>query len=211
MLFLCVSTATYSQPGATDAAGRTSPAEDQFVPVTEGEFAQWLVRVLGLSRFLPAAPTDLECFQVLIQNGITPRDGWQQDRPVSEGNLARVIVLALGRQAEVENPDDDQSWIAYLKSVGIDFSSIGEAIENLEPLPQPVGNEAIVISTDPLRKLARINPPDNQQMGADISPLRRPTHRIVRRADLPKIEMKMKRPSTRPPSRPPMTPNLPTF
>ncbi len=141
--------------------------------VDEGELAQWLVRVLGLSRFLSAAPTDLECFQILMQNGIAPSDGWKQDKVVTMGNLARVIVQSLGRQAEVSNPENDQSWVNFLKELGIDFGTIGEAVENLEPLPQPVGPEAIVTSTDPLSKLQRINPPDNQQIGTDLSTLGR--------------------------------------
>ena len=188
-------------PAAWAAEGKAEPkgkakappkpaAEERAKLVTEGEMAQWLVRVLGLARFLPAAPTDLECFQILMQNNIAPADGWKQDRTVTMGNLARVIVQALGKQAEVQNPEKDESWVNYLKSIGIDFGTIGEAVENLEPLPQPVGPEAIVTSTDPLGKLSRINPPDNQQIGADLSTL----GRILSQFQLP-------------PGPPPMTPN----
>ena len=101
------------------AKGQPKPAvEERAKLVTEGEMAQWLVRVLGLARFLPAAPTDLECFQILMQNNIAPADGWKQDRTVTMGNLARVIVQALGKQAEVQNPEKDESWVNYLKSIG---------------------------------------------------------------------------------------------
>lgn len=199
----------FAQEGGRSGQRDVGSAEDQAKLVTEGELAQWLVRVLGLSRFLPAAPTDLECFQILMQNGIMPKDGWQKDRPVTMGNLARVIVLALGKQAEVENPDDDESWVAYLKSAGIDFGTIGEAIENLEPLPQPVGPEAIVTSTDPLGKLARINPPDDQQIGADLSTLGRISGRILLEQDLPEVEREISRPT--PPSPPPLTPSRPSI
>jgi hypothetical protein len=147
--------------------------EERAKLVTDGELAQWLVRVLGLSRFLSAAPTDLECFQILMQNNIQPANGWQKDHTVTMGTLARVVVQGLGRQAEVNNPEDDASWINFLKEIGIDFGTIGEAVENLEPLPQPVGPEAVITSTDPLSKLQRINPPDNQQIGADLSTLGR--------------------------------------
>lgn len=175
---------------AKQAARPQASQDEKAKLVTEGELAQWLVRVLGLARFLPAAPTDLECFQVLMQNNIAPREGWKQDRTVTMGNLARVIVQALGKQAEVQDPDKDESWIGYLKGIGIDFGTIGEAVENLEPLPQPVGPEAIVTSTDPLGKLSRINPPDNQQIGADLSTL----GRIFSQVQVP-------------PGPPPMTPN----
>lgn len=158
------------QVRADEAADAAEAARAKLV--NEGELAQWLVKVLGLSRFLPAAPTDFECMQILMQNNIAPSDGWQQERPVTLGALARIVVQALGRQGEV-SPDEDQAYVSFLKSIGIDFGTIGEAIENLEPLPQPVGPEAIVTSTDPLGKLARINPPDNQQIGADLSTLGR--------------------------------------
>lgn len=200
--------------GATNAfaAEKSSvAAEEQDKLVNEGELAQWLVRVLGLSRFLPASPTDLDCFAILMQNNIMPKDGWKQDRDVTMGNLARVMVLALGKQGEVENPDNDESWVDYLKSAGIDFGTIGEAVDNLEPLPQPVGTEAIVVSTDPLGKLSRINPPDNQQLGADLSTLGHVTTRI-RHRDLPKVEEIIHRPPTsggKTPKPPPMTPTGP--
>lgn len=197
------------------AIAQSETPEDLGVPaslVTEGELAQWLVRVLGLARFLPAAPTDLECFQVLMQNGIMPKDGWQSNRPVTMGNLARILVLALGKQAEIENPEDDESWIGYLKSEGIDFGTIGEAVENLRPLPQPVGPEAVVTATDPLSKLARINPPDDAQMGADFGTLGRVSDRIsdrvIREIELEQVEQIITQPS-RPPERPRMTPSAP--
>lgn len=198
---------------AAKKKGSAALEEEQAKLVNEGELAQWLVRVLGLSRFLPAAPSDLDCFQLLMQNGIMPKNGWQQDNTVTMGNLARVIVLSLGKQSEVENPDNDESWVDYLKSAGIDFGTIGEAVENLEPLPQPVGTEAIIISTDPLGKLARINPPDDQQLGADLSTLGHISQRHVTHRDLPAIETIVRQtPSSggTPPRPRPMTPTTPS-
>ncbi len=147
-------------------------AEEQAKLVTDGELAQWLVRVLGLSRFLPAAPTDAECFQVLMQNNIVPADGWQKDRTVTMGILARVIVQSLGRQGEVPDPENDSSWITFLKEIGIDFGTIGEAMQRLEPIPQPLG-QAVVVKTDPLGKKQRFNAPDEAQLGVDFAALGR--------------------------------------
>lgn len=155
-----------------EGAGSTSKGEKAKL-VGEGELAQWLVRVLGLARFLPAAPTDLECFQILMQNNIQPAGGWKQDSTVTMGTLARVVVQGLGRQSEVANPAEDASWISFLKEIDVDFGTIGAAMENLDPLPQPVGPEAVITSTDPLGKLQRINPPDNQQLGVDLSAMGR--------------------------------------
>lgn len=214
LMALFVSALLVSVPFAVQAAeggakGKAS-VEDRAKLVTDGELAQWLVRVLGLSRFLPAAPTDLECFQILMQNNISPSDGWQKDRVVTMGELARVIVQGLGRQAEVENPENDASWINFLKEIGIDFGTIGEAVANLEPLPQPVGPEAIVTSTDPLGKLQRINPPDNQQLGADLSTLGRVSSSVFEFEDEQVTEEVLVRVVTQVqrPERPrPMTPN----
>lgn len=180
--------------------------EERAKLVTDGELAQWLVRVLGLSRFLPAAPTELECFQILMQNNIQPADGWQKDRTVTMGTLARVVVQGLGRQAEVKNPENDASWINFLKEIGIDFGTIGEAVENLEPLPQPVGPEAVITSTDPLGKLQRINPPDNQQIGADLSTLGRVSGRVDVPVTVEQVGQVFNQ-VQEPPRRPPMTPN----
>ncbi len=155
------------------AKADVKPKNEKAKLVMEGELAQWLVRVLGLARFLPAAPTDLECFQILMQNNIQPADGWKQDSTVTMGTLARVVVQGLGRQSEVANPREDASWISFLKEIDVDFGTIGAAMENLDPLPQPVGAEAVVTSTDPLGKLQRINPPDNQQLGVDLSAMGR--------------------------------------
>ena len=195
---------------AEEGGKKKASVEERAKLVTDGELAQWLVRVLGLSRFLSAAPTELECFQILMQNNITPADGWQKDRTVTMGELARVIVQGLGRQAEVENPENDASWINFLKEIGIDFGTIGEAVANLEPLPQPVGPEAIVTSTDPLSKLQRINPPDNQQIGADLSTLGRVSSQQTKFEDQPVTQDDLDQipPQIQRPDRPdPMTPN----
>lgn len=164
---------------ASPAIEALDDAEERAKLVNDGELAQWLVRVLGLARFLPAAPTDLECFQILMQNNIVPADGWQNNRTVTMGVLARVVVQGLGRQGEVSNPADDASWIDFLKEIGIDFGTIGEAVNNLDPLPQPLGPEAVITSTDPLGKLQRINPPDNQQIGVDFSSIGRIFTQVV--------------------------------
>ena len=207
---LLASTPAWVQAAEEEGSRKKASTEERAKLVTDGELAQWLVRVLDLSRFLSAAPTELECFQILMQNNITPSDGWQKDRTVTMGELARVIVQGLGRQAEVENPENDASWINFLKEIGIDFGTIGEAVANLEPLPQPVGPEAIVTSTDPLSKLQRINPPDNQQIGADLSTLGRVSSQQTRFEDTPVTPEVLVRipPQVQRPDRPdPMTPN----
>lgn len=155
----------------SDTKKETSSASSQLV--TEGEFSKWLIKVLGLSRFVSVAPSEQECFAALLQNGITPKNGWNGTNIVTRATLARVVVQSLGLQNEVKNPQNDASWIDYLKEKGMDISTIGAAVENLELLDSPLANQAVVVSTDPLGKIDEIRPEDEQQLGADLSTIRR--------------------------------------
>ncbi len=148
----------------------TNAAESEAAQVvTQGELAHILVNVLGLARFLPAAPTDQECIEVLMQNNISPADGWHADRIVKRGDLARVIVQGMKRQNEVENPEDPNSWILFLESIGVPIGTIGEATDNLEPLTEPVAPHVIRVAatTDPLKR-GKTGEPDETEYGTDM-------------------------------------------
>lgn len=207
MLLAVAAVAACSFSGTAFAAEKKSDSKksagDQQDLVTEGEFAKWLVQVLGLSRLLPPTPTENECFQVLLQNNISPKDGWNPDNVVTLGNLARIVVQALGKQGEVDNPDSDQSWITYLKSIGIEFGTIGEAVENLGLLSTAYAAEAVVVSTDPLGKIARFRPVDEQQLGTDIHGISRPPELQVTEPEPPQQPPAPRRTPRRPPD---MTP-----
>lgn len=142
-------------------------------PVTEAELADWLVQVLGLARFLPANPSPEQCYAILLANGISPKEGWKGATAVSRGTLARVVVQAMGRQSEVKDPAKDESWVAFLEGQNIKFGTMGEAVDNLDPLRQPLGNEAAVVSTDPLKKVSEARPLDETLYGVDFPSLRR--------------------------------------
>jgi len=136
--------------------------------VKHGELAQLMVQVLGLVRFLPAAPSDQQCFAILLDNAIAPCEGWLADKVVTKADLARVIVQALKKQGDIENPDDPKEWIDYLKSLGVPIDSVGEAVSYLEPLPEPVATHLASASVDPLVKRHRFNPVDESQYGVDM-------------------------------------------
>lgn len=137
--------------------------------VNQGDYARWLVQVLGLSRFVPPTPTDHECFAILLQNGVVPKEGWSSDQNVTKAVLARTVVQAMGKADEVKNPEDDQSWIDCLSRLGIEIGTVGQAVENLEPIEAPLAAEAVVVTTDPLAKQAKFRPIDEQQVGPDLS------------------------------------------
>ena len=135
------------------AQGRKKAEADQAQasqPVTHPQLAELLVRVLGLVRFLPNAATAQQRFDVLMQNGISPQDGWKLDAVVTKADLSRVIVQALRMDDQVENPNDPQAWINLLKELGISIDRLSETIQSVEVLPDALGQDVTMSSTDPL-------------------------------------------------------------
>ena len=140
----------------------------QVKQVTQGELAQLLVNVLGLARFAPATPSSAELFSILMANNIVPAEGWVADKVVTKADLARVIVQAMKKQSEVKNPDDPKSWIDYLKTVGVPIDTIGEAVDNVDPLAEPVAPNVVTSSADPMTKRHKFNTIDETQYGVDM-------------------------------------------
>ena len=70
--------------------------------LTYPQLASLLVKALGLAEYLPAAPTTQQLFDILMQNGIAPADGWTMDEEaaVSKGDLARVLIQAMQRKSQ---------------------------------------------------------------------------------------------------------------
>lgn len=146
---------------------------DQADEVTQGELAVLLVNMLGLFRFLPAAPTEQEAIAVLLANRIAPEDGWRPDQPVLLADLARLIVQSLDRSHEVPDPENPQSWIDFLVGIDVPIDTVGLAVSNLEPLPEPIGGGhifAAAVSSDPLIRREVIGLPDEVERGADVAP-----------------------------------------
>lgn len=129
------------------------PTEGQ--NVTYAQLAELLVKALGLEDSLPAGATPQQMFDALSLNGISPMNGWTLDSEaeVSQGDLARVLVQALGGQDSVENPTDPMSWIEALKAMGYSLDSASEAMSSVssaEVLPESVVHPLASTSTDPL-------------------------------------------------------------
>jgi hypothetical protein len=141
--------------------------------VTQCELAGLLVEVLGLARFLPAAPSCQQRFEILLHNSISPAEGWNPDAIVTKATLARVIVQAMKKQSEIGNPDDPKVWIDYLKSIGVPIDTVGEAVSNVDPLAEPVAPNFMSAKVDPLVKRHRFNPLDETQYGVDMEQITR--------------------------------------
>ena len=147
-----------SAPKKTQASG----------PVTHAQLADLMVKALGLVRFLPVPPTSQQMFDVLMQNGISPEAGWLLDAVVTKADLARVLVQALGMGGEVENPADPQSWIDTLKAAGISLDRLSEAIQSVETLPDGMGQDVRLQSTDPLVYNVNFTPGGTVQYSVDL-------------------------------------------
>lgn len=151
------------------AAKKTNkPAAAEPKQVTQCELAQMLVQVLGLSRFLPASPSCMQCFGILMDNSVSPAEGWQPKEIVTKADLARVIVQAMKKQGDIKNPDDPKEWIDYLKSIGIPLDAVGETVSYVDPLAEPVAPNVLSAQVDPLTKRHKFNPLDETQYGVDM-------------------------------------------
>ena len=138
-------------------------------PVTHPQLAELLVKALGLIRFLPAAPTTQQMFDVLMQNGISPEKGWLLDAVVTKADLSRVIVQALRKEDAVENPNDPQSWIDALRAMGISLDRLSETIQSAEVLPEGMGQDVTLQSTDPLVYGVNFAPGSSIQYTVDLN------------------------------------------
>jgi hypothetical protein len=135
---------------ASVAFAQGAPEKGQ--ALTYSQLANLLVKALGLAEYLPAGATVQQQFDILMQNGIAPAEGWTMDAdsPVTKGDLARVLVQSLQSEDEVENPDDPQSWVDALSALGINLSAASEALGSVDVLPEVVASKLGFASTDPL-------------------------------------------------------------
>ena len=145
VLMVGILTATMSFAAKPEAGGNVSYAQ----------LAELLVKALGLADSLPPGASAQQMFDALTLNGISPAEGWTLDSEaeVSKGDLARVLVQALGHEGDVENPSDPKSWIQALKAMGVSLDSMSDAmsaVADAEVLPQAVVHLLGATSTDPL-------------------------------------------------------------
>ena len=138
--------------GLMTASVALAQAPEKGKALTYPQLANLLVKALGLTEYLPAGATTQQQFDILMQNGIAPAEGWTLDEEVAvtKGDLARVLIEALEREDEVENPDDPQSWVDALAAMGISLSSAGDALGSVEALPNIVAQDIGFYTTDPL-------------------------------------------------------------
>lgn len=136
--------------------------------ISQGELGQMMVRILGLSRFLPSDPTDQECFSILMVNGIRPVEGWDTSAAVTREDLARVVLTATGEQGSVENPEDPASWVATLQGMGVDIESVGQTVSQVGPEKDFRSTDFNPASSDPVKRQRFFTQPDERSMQNDM-------------------------------------------
>ena len=147
----------------------TVTAAEKKAVVTQAELAQLLVKVLGLSRFLPASPSDQQCFRMLMNNNISPAGGWKSEKLVVRADLARVITCMMKKQGDIKHPEDPKEWIDYLKTQGIPLDAVDETASYGEPLSEPVAPNVVSAQVDPLNRRHKFNPLGETQYGVDMA------------------------------------------
>jgi hypothetical protein len=153
------------------SVGFAAPAKDKAEapqPVTHPQLAELLVKALGMMRFLPNAPTPQQMFDLLMQNGISPEQGWKLDAVVSKADLSRVLIQAMRKEDAVENPNDPQSWIDALRAEGIALDRLSETIQSVEVLPESMSQVSSLQSTDPLVYGLKFAPGSHVQYSVDL-------------------------------------------
>ena len=90
------------------------------------------------------------------------------DAVVTKADLARVIVQAMRKEDRVENPNDPQSWINALKELGISLDRLSETIQQVEVLPEGMGQDVTLQSTDPLVYNVNFARGENVQYTVDL-------------------------------------------
>jgi hypothetical protein len=113
-------------------------------PMTQGELAIIIVRMLGLEseideaygaqtrlRYRPDTPAIVFC-NFLADHGVHPLKGWFVNEEVTKEVLAVVVVQVTGLLAEVEDPADENAYVAALEARDIELSSVRDVLNEIE-------------------------------------------------------------------------------
>jgi hypothetical protein len=133
-------------------SGLTFSVQAQEEGVNHCQFAKELCIRLGIDLPVTVTPTDM--FSFLVQEGLYPKDGWECGKALTVGDFARVITQILESKAKtlmVENREDDQAFIDFLKAEGYSLDSVADTIATVGSLGDG-SNQAIdgeANTTDP--------------------------------------------------------------
>ena len=115
-------------------------------PMTQGELAITIVRMLGLASELDenigtrkltlrSDSVALAAIDLLRSRGVQPlasQGGWQADKEVTPEVLAVIVTQVLGLASLVENPDDPDAYVAVLEARGLILTNVRDVLSEIE-------------------------------------------------------------------------------
>ena len=110
--------------------------------LTQADFINILIRVLGLEDQLPAAATLSDKIELLEELGCAPLGGWQPEQMLTKGDVA----VALGQILKVDVPAGatPEQYIHTLTDRGIMTAGSTEGLLGLPDLAIPVNKAAVM-------------------------------------------------------------------
>lgn len=171
MVFMGTLPATAQEAKAEESATAEEPANST---LTQGQAAVILARRMGLFSESGETPTAARAMQLLSARGISPKAGWEADALLDAGQLARMLVQALGLESELTDDqiagEDATPYIDLLiEKYDLDVTTLNTAADlNATRTDDMRGSNTSASSTDPLRY--PVNP--NASEGQDVIPIR---------------------------------------
>lgn len=112
-------------------------------PLTQGQFAVLIIRMLGLESELDETVgtdklglrgdvTELAAVDECRRRGLQPLGGWKPTEMVTKEVVAVIAVQALGLLRYVENPDNPDDYIAVLEERDILLTSVRDVLSEIE-------------------------------------------------------------------------------
>lgn len=153
------------------AQDETAPeaSSDESAGITQGEAALLLARKLGF--FVGSTrPMDVQnAIKVLLENKISPFNGWRSSDPLTAGDLARLLVQSLNRADEIPEADrDNPETTAYRdlleREYGMDLNKIIASLRRVPGSKDPKG-------TGPLDDSASSDPLEGRSGDGDVDEL----------------------------------------
>ncbi len=92
-----------------------APANAQYVslgslneprPIKQGNLAAILVTGMGLEARLPVAPSSADYTRLLDKEGVRPLGGWAPNKELTTGDLAVILVYAIGADRKLASPEE---------------------------------------------------------------------------------------------------------
>jgi hypothetical protein len=125
-----------AEPADDEGATGTEEAEPvvEEKPMTQGEFAIAIVRMLGLNSELPPDATELDYAEFLRARGIGPLPDleWDVTAEVTNDIVAVVVIQALGLVDLVEDRKKPEHYARVLEERGLILTNVRDVLSEIE-------------------------------------------------------------------------------